>query len=68
MSETRTLFEDTERPQVLISGAVHGDERVGPVVSIRLAELLVAGAGCAIEEDEKSCVLLNNYNITKQET
>jgi hypothetical protein len=30
-----------ERPQVLISGSVHGDEQVGPVTSLALIELLL---------------------------
>lgn len=31
-----------ERPHILISGSVHGDEQVGPVASLALAELLLA--------------------------
>ena len=33
-----------DRPQVFLSGNLHGDEWVGPVTLITLAELLVAGA------------------------
>ena len=31
VSHKETLFQDTQRPQILVSGAVHGDERVGPI-------------------------------------
>lgn len=46
---------------------MHGDERVGPVVSIRVAELLVAGASCAIDRDDTSCSFMKSHNITESE-
>ena len=36
-----TLAADPERPEVLFSGALHGDERVGPVTTIELARWLI---------------------------
>ncbi len=47
---TFDLQTDFERPQVLISGEVHGDERVGPQASLILAELLVHSARCEVCE------------------
>ena len=35
-----------ERPDVLISGALHGDERVGPVAALETAKLLALAASC----------------------
>ena len=55
---------DEGRPQVLISGEIHGDERVGPQVSLHLAKLLVHAGLCEIIKDEKSCLLLKEeYNL-----
>ena len=36
-----SLAADPERPEVLISGALHGDERIGPITAIELARWLV---------------------------
>lgn len=35
-----------QRPDVFLSGALHGDERVGPVAMIELAKLLALAASC----------------------
>jgi len=35
-----------QRPDVLISGALHGNERVGPVATIEVAKLLATAASC----------------------
>ena len=64
VSDTSTLFKDTGRPQVLISGEVHGNERVGPVASINTARLLVWAARCEIEKDQGSCKHLADINVT----
>ena len=36
-----SIAGDPERPEVLISGALHGDERIGPATALALARLLV---------------------------
>ena len=36
-------FETERVPEVFISGAIHGDERVGPIVAIELAEYMLRG-------------------------
>ena len=35
-----------QRPDVFLSGALHGNERVGPVAMIELAKILVVAASC----------------------
>ncbi|TYZ61698.1 hypothetical protein PybrP1_005710 [[Pythium] brassicae (nom. inval.)] len=42
-----STLPDAQRPEVFISGALHGDERVGPQTAIALAEFLVDQAGRA---------------------
>ncbi|KAK1935036.1 Carboxypeptidase D [Phytophthora citrophthora] len=43
ITEEATL-PDPERPELIFSGAVHGNERVGPQVVVALAELLLSHA------------------------
>ncbi|CAH0521002.1 unnamed protein product [Peronospora belbahrii] len=47
-----TLVSDPERPEVFISGALHGDERVGPNAAIELVALF-AHATSIYETDDK---------------
>eukprot|EP01036_Dinobryon_divergens_P031617 gene31617-41050_t len=42
-------------PQVLISGEIHGDERVGPLSSLVTTQLLVWSANCEISRHAASC-------------
>lgn len=42
-----STLPDAQRPEVFISGALHGDERVGPQTAIALAEFLVDHASRA---------------------
>ncbi|GAB9467912.1 hypothetical protein Gpo141_00005242 [Globisporangium polare] len=42
-----STLPDAQRPEVFISGALHGDERVGPQTAISLAEFLLDHAGRA---------------------
>ena len=58
------LFLHLQRAQVLISGAVHGDERVGTAVSLHVAKLLVSSAECVIQKDASACGLLSRYAIS----
>ena len=37
-----SLHRQPQRPDVLISGALHGDERVGPLATLHLAKWLLA--------------------------
>ncbi|KAF4028298.1 Zinc carboxypeptidase [Phytophthora infestans] len=46
ITEEATL-PDPERPELIFSGAVHGNERVGPQVVVALAELLLSHASRA---------------------
>ena len=41
LTEHETLASDPDRPDVLISGALHGDERVGPTATLELARWLL---------------------------
>jgi uncharacterized protein YsxB (DUF464 family) len=43
-----------QRPDVFLSGALHGDERVGPVAMIELAKILVLAASCESKQDSVS--------------
>jgi hypothetical protein len=53
------------RPQILISGAIHGDERVGPQASLVTAELLVASVNCAVYNMTTICTsLVDNFDVT----
>lgn len=39
-----STMPDARRPEVFISGALHGDERVGPATTVELIALLASGA------------------------
>ena len=41
LTDHETLANDPDRPDVLISGALHGDERVGPTATLELARWLL---------------------------
>ena len=41
VTDHATLSQDPDRPDVLISGALHGDEQVGPATTIELARWLI---------------------------
>ena len=43
LTEQATLVDDPDRPDVLVSGALHGDESVGPTVTLELARWLLLG-------------------------
>jgi len=55
VSDHSSMQMDASRPQVLISGEIHGDERVGPRTSVVLAQLLVWSAECMISGKTSSC-------------
>eukprot|EP00590_Aulacoseira_subarctica_P005026 CAMPEP_0172432904 /NCGR_PEP_ID=MMETSP1064-20121228/65515_1 /TAXON_ID=202472 /ORGANISM="Aulacoseira subarctica , Strain CCAP 1002/5" /LENGTH=707 /DNA_ID=CAMNT_0013180519 /DNA_START=21 /DNA_END=2144 /DNA_ORIENTATION=+ len=60
VSESAQTFH--ELPEVLLSGALHGDERVGPTTVIEVARLLLEAAQCESYvldnvDEHKSCQL-----------
>jgi hypothetical protein len=58
VSHIDSLDSDVERPQVLLSGEIHGDERIGPAAVLHTGYLMVTSAKCAIEGDQASCTML----------
>jgi len=46
ITNLQTLHTDEERPQVLISGEIHGNERVGPLAAFYTAHMLTLAAEC----------------------
>lgn len=48
----------TNSPEVFLSGALHGDERVGPLATLATARLLALGSQC--HDDETKCSLLTD--------
>lgn len=58
VSHIDSLNTDVERPQVLLSGEIHGDERIGPEATLHTGYLMVYSAKCAIEGDTNACAKL----------
>ena len=52
-----------ERPDVFLSGALHGNERVGPVAMIEVAKLLVTAASCQSD----LVVNVDGFNVCEEE-
>ncbi len=46
VSNVQTLNADVERPQLMLSGEIHGNERVGPIASVIAARLMVLATEC----------------------
>jgi len=46
LTNVQTLNADVERPQLLISGEIHGNERVGPISTYVAAKLMVLATEC----------------------
>jgi hypothetical protein len=67
VTDRETLSEDFLRPQIIISGAIHGDERVGPQASLFTSQLLVWSALCEIKKSKIHCDLLKLNNVLKNE-
>ena len=55
VSHLASLATDVERPQVLLSGEIHGDERIGPAAVYQVGNLFVNSARCALDGDQKAC-------------
>lgn len=64
VTDLRSERADTYRPQLLISGEIHGDERVGPAASLETAVLLVNSAECEITKKQSKCELLDAASVT----
>lgn len=62
VSHLKTLGKDLKRPQILISGEIHGDERVGPPSTLHVAQLLVWSAMCEIEKKVVFCKKLQDFS------
>jgi predicted deacylase len=63
-----SLAKDKQRPQVFISGEIHGNERVGPLASLFTAQMLVWAAQCEIEKKTDTCMRLRKeYRVGKKE-
>lgn len=54
-------------PQVVISGEIHGNERVGPIASLFTSQLLVWAAMCAIQHSDSHCGHLRKLKIRGDE-
>ncbi len=46
ITDHESYDRDLERPEVFFSGALHGNERVGPTVTVEVAELLLKAVEC----------------------
>nr|CCA14931.1 conserved hypothetical protein [Albugo laibachii Nc14] len=57
--------ENIDRPEIFISGALHGDERVGPLASIELVALLAEGANSHALHPSKARRNVNDL-VTRQ--
>lgn len=69
ISHMATLDADLSRPQALISGEIHGDERIGPSAALVTVEILILASECTIDKKESSCAILKDmYDITDQRT
>ena len=63
VTDIGSIAKDRERPQIFISGEIHGDERVGPLASLVTAELLVWASNCEVNKMENFCKKLIEINI-----
>lgn len=63
VSDIGSIEADIQRPQTIISGEIHGDERVGPSASLFAAEILVWSANCMIKKDDNSCHRLKSIGV-----
>ena len=63
VTDIGSIVKDRERPQIFISGEIHGDERVGPLASLVTAEILVWASNCEVNKMEDFCKKLTEINI-----
>ncbi|CAN0079464.1 unnamed protein product [Ascophyllum nodosum] len=55
VSDHASLPEDVERPEVFLSGCLHGDEQVGPNAVLEAAKIMVYAAVCQADGSAKEC-------------
>ena len=58
---------DEERPQVLVSGEIHGNERIGPQATLFAGQLLVWAADCLIGGQKQHCDKLHDMGVSRAE-
>ena len=59
--------KDVERPQILVSGEIHGNERIGPQAALFAAQLLVWAGKCLVHESRRDCDRLADMGVTEEE-
>ena len=68
ISSLKSLAADEQRPQVLLSGEIHGNERVGPQSVYETGHILVSAANCLLSKNQIDrdgyCQILYKYGIT----
>mmetsp|Transcript_16830 Transcript_16830/g.25306 ORF Transcript_16830/g.25306 Transcript_16830/m.25306 type:complete len:638 (-) Transcript_16830:128-2041(-) len=57
----------TQRPQIVVSGEIHGDERVGPSASVFAGQLLVWAADCVLNDDKTACDRLISIHVSSKQ-
>eukprot|EP01029_Cantina_marsupialis_P015933 TRINITY_DN352789_c0_g1_i1.p1 TRINITY_DN352789_c0_g1~~TRINITY_DN352789_c0_g1_i1.p1 ORF type:complete len:663 (+),score=120.74 TRINITY_DN352789_c0_g1_i1:86-2074(+) len=62
LTQFESLKDDVTRPQVIFSGEIHGNERVGPTAVVELAKLLVENYGKKCP-NKWLCTLLETRDI-----
>lgn len=67
VTDVSSQMIDKQRPQILISGEIHGNERMGPSTSLFIAQLLVNSASCEIDKSIESCKLLDMDGISSKQ-
>ncbi len=68
ISNLHTLNTDIERPQVLLSGEIHGDERVGPSASYTASKLMILATQCLGVQKIYKRVTSDATSISQQES
>jgi hypothetical protein len=58
---------DPLRPQLFISGEIHGDERVGPLAALHAARLLSLAGACEIDGSAPACLALAPYGLSSRQ-
>lgn len=64
LTHLSSIENDIERPQVVISGEIHGDERIGVSSVLFASKLLIWSSQCVIESITESCNQLNDRKIS----
>ncbi|GAB5035157.1 Hypothetical protein NocV09_02400330 [Nannochloropsis oceanica] len=54
VTDEATMRQEPERPEVFLSGCLHGNERIGPVVAMEVVRLMLEAAQCVKVKCEDS--------------